>query len=199
MALIKNLKNNAKIEGSNKMNTKKKVDRKARVLVLCTGNSCRSQMAEAYLKRFGINAQSAGIEAHGLNRRAILIMQEDRLDISENTSTRVNHSMFNWADIVLTVCGDADDNCPVLSAKTKKIHIPYRDPAQATGTEKEIMDIFRRVRDEIGEDMKYFSTLLDSGDVVSLEIQSIQRNISKHLLLSQTSYGGEVTSGAINS
>jgi arsenate reductase len=123
-----------------------------RILFLCTGNSCRSQMAEGWARQLGgghIEAQSAGIEAHGKNPRAIAVMSEAGVDISGQQSTRVTDAMIRAADIVVTVCGHADEHCPALPAGVKKIHWPLSDPAKATGSEDEIMAQFRATRDEV--------------------------------------------------
>jgi arsenate reductase len=125
---------------------------KIRVLFLCTGNSCRSQMAEGWARVLGgerVEAQSAGIEAHGKNPRAIAVMYEAGVDISGQESTRVTDDMIARADIVVTVCGHADEHCPVLPPGVKKIHWPLSDPAKATGTEDEILAQFRTTRDEV--------------------------------------------------
>ena len=122
------------------------------ILFLCTANSCRSQMAEAWARQFAppnIQVESAGIEPHGKNPRAIAVMAEAGVDISKQESTRLASSMLAWADVVVTVCGDADENCPVLPAHVHKIHWPLSDPAKATGTEEEIMAVFRKSRDDI--------------------------------------------------
>jgi arsenate reductase len=122
------------------------------VLFLCTGNSCRSQMAEGWARKFApanIQVQSAGIEAHGKNPRAIAVMAEAGVDISNQESTKLVSSMLAWADVVVTVCGHADEHCPVLPPNVHKIHWPLNDPAKATGTEEEIMAVFRDSRDDI--------------------------------------------------
>ncbi len=127
------------------------------ILFLCTGNSCRSQMAEGWARHFAdktFNVQSAGIEAHGKNPRAISIMQETGIDISGQESTRVTPAMLEQADLVVTVCGHADEHCPVLPAGTRKVHWPLDDPAKATGTEEEILQVFRASRDDIRERVK---------------------------------------------
>lgn len=132
------------------------------VLYLCTGNSCRSQMAEGWTRALGggvCEVQSAGIEAHGKNPRAIQVMQEAGIDISGQESTVVTDDMTAKADVVVTVCGHADEQCPVLPNSVKKFHWPLEDPAKAQGSEERIMaafraardDIERRVRDLIGE------------------------------------------------
>jgi arsenate reductase len=127
------------------------------ILFLCTGNSCRSQMAEGWAKSFGsplFEIQSAGIEAHGKNPRAIAVMKEAGVDIAQQESTRVTDSMLEHADLVVTVCGHADEHCPVLPAGVKKEHWPLDDPAKATGTEAEIMEHFRASRDDIKQRVK---------------------------------------------
>ncbi|HKJ10199.1 MAG TPA: arsenate reductase (thioredoxin) [Gammaproteobacteria bacterium] len=122
------------------------------VLFLCTGNSCRSQMAEGWARTLGgdwLTVQSAGIEAHGKNPRAIAVMQDAGVDISAQESTRVTPQMLEAADLVVTVCGHADEHCPVLPAGTRKEHWPLDDPARAAGSEDEIVDVFRASRDDI--------------------------------------------------
>jgi len=122
------------------------------ILFLCTGNSCRSQMAEGWARALsggGHVVQSAGIEAHGKNPRAIAVMGEAGIDISGQASTRVDDAMLAAADLVVTVCGHADENCPVLPPSTRKEHWPLEDPAKATGSEDEVMQVFRASRDEI--------------------------------------------------
>jgi len=122
------------------------------ILFLCTGNSCRSQMAEGWAKHFagmGLDIQSAGIEAHGKNPRAIAVMAEAGVDISAQESTVVTPGMLNAADVVVTVCGHADEVCPALPPGKRKIHWPLSDPAKATGTEDEVLRQFRATRDEV--------------------------------------------------
>jgi len=122
------------------------------ILYLCTGNSCRSQIAEGWTRKLGgdqVEVQSAGIEAHGKNPRAIKIMQEAGIDISGQESTIVSEEMLNLADVVVTVCGHADEQCPVLPPGVKKVHWPLTDPAKATGSESEIMNEFRATRNDI--------------------------------------------------
>jgi arsenate reductase len=109
-------------------------------------------MAEGWARELGGNrvvVQSAGIEAHGKNPRAIAVMREAGIDISSQESTVVTKEMLDKADIVVTVCGHADEQCPVLPAKVKKIHWPLTDPAKATGSEEAVMNEFRATRDEV--------------------------------------------------
>ena len=122
------------------------------ILFLCTGNSCRSQMAEGWARHLGGNtvlAESAGIEAHGKNPRAIAVMAEAGVDISRQESTVVDDDMLARAAVVVTVCGHADEMCPALPSSVRKIHWPLTDPAKATGTDDEIMAAFRATRDEV--------------------------------------------------
>ncbi|MCL5669283.1 MAG: arsenate reductase (thioredoxin) [Gammaproteobacteria bacterium] len=124
----------------------------AHLLFLCTGNSCRSQMAEGFARALGagrVEARSAGIEAHGKNPRAIAVMREAGVDISRQESTRLTPDMLEWADLAVTVCGHADEHCPALPPGVKKIHWPLADPAKAQGSEEEITAVFRATRDDI--------------------------------------------------
>lgn len=123
-----------------------------RVLFLCTGNSCRSQMAEGWLKALGgerFEVFSAGIEAHGKNPRAIAVMQEAGVDISQQQSEILRPGTLKVINLLVTVCGHADAHCPELPATCRKEHWPFDDPAQATGREEDVLNEFRRVRDQI--------------------------------------------------
>jgi arsenate reductase len=130
------------------------------VLVLCTGNSCRSQIADGYLKSFAggkATIYSAGVETHGVNPRAIAVMKEDGVDISGNTSNNVNEYLVVSFDHVITVCDNALERCPVFpSDKAVKHHYNFPDPAKAKGSEDEVMGEFRRVRDMIREYCRNF-------------------------------------------
>jgi len=128
-----------------------------KLLFLCTGNSCRSQMAEGWAKQLApasVTVLSAGIEAHGKNPRAIEVMREAGVDISAQESTRLEPNMLDGIDLVVTVCGHADEHCPVLPTTVKKIHWPLSDPAKAEGSEEEIMAQFRSSRDDIRDRVK---------------------------------------------
>jgi arsenate reductase (thioredoxin) len=132
---------------------------KRRVLFLCTGNSCRSQMAEGWLRVLAgdrFEAMSAGIEAHGQNPRAIAVMREAGVDISGQSSKVVTPEMLENLDLLVTVCGHADETCPALPVRCKKEHWPFDDPAKATGSEDQIMAEFRHVRDQIRARIKRF-------------------------------------------
>ena len=130
-----------------------------KILVLCTGNSCRSQIAEGYLKHFAkdtAKVYSAGIEAHGVNPRAIKVMKEDGIDISNQTSNKVDEYKGIDFDFVITVCDNANERCPVFPSHAKKFHQDFPDPAKAKGTEEEIMNQFRKVRDMIKDYSRNF-------------------------------------------
>lgn len=125
---------------------------KKNILVLCTGNSCRSQLAEGYLRHFHghkANIYSAGVETHGVNPRAIQTMLEDGIDISAHTSNHVDEYLQIPFDLVLTVCDHASERCPIFPSTAMRIHHNFSDPAKATGSEEEIREAFRRVREEI--------------------------------------------------
>lgn len=122
------------------------------ILVLCTGNSCRSQIADGYLKLFAgskANVYSAGVETHGVNPKAIATMLEDGVDISQNTSNNVDEYMDIDFDFVITVCDNAKERCPYFPTNAKKFHHNFPDPAKAVGTEEEVTAEFRRVREMI--------------------------------------------------
>ena len=125
---------------------------KKNILVLCTGNSCRSQLLHGYLAReLGARAAvySAGVEVHGLNPRAVRAMAEDGVDIAAHTSNHVEEYAGVPFDYVITVCDHAHEVCPVFPSTAEKLHRHFPDPAKATGSEEEIMGQFRRVRDQV--------------------------------------------------
>jgi len=138
---------------------------KLKILFLCTGNSCRSQMAEGWARRLKgdvIEAFSAGTENHGLNPNAVKVMAEAGVDISGHVSKRVTDLEIKEFDYVITVCSDADRNCPVFPGKAIKVHHGFDDPprlAKSAKTEEEVLSHYRRVRDEIKE---FVMTLPDS-------------------------------------
>lgn len=127
---------------------------------LCTGNSCRSQMAEGWGKKY-LNDEwevlSAGIEAHGLNPNAVKAMNEVGIDISNQTSDIIDMETLNNAAFVVTLCGDAADKCPMTPPQVKRDHWGFDDPAKAEGTDEEKWATFQRVRDEIGARIKQFA------------------------------------------
>ncbi len=126
-----------------------------KILILCTGNSCRSQMAQGFMKSFdnSLMVESAGTEASGkLNRQAVKVMAELGIDISHHTSDPVQKYLNEEWDYVITVCGGANEVCPVFSGKVKnRLHIGFDDPSDATGTDEFIQSEYHRVRDEIKE------------------------------------------------
>lgn len=127
---------------------------KKNILVLCTGNSCRSQIAEGYLRHFSGNRakiHSAGIETHGVNSKAIQVMMEDGIDISKHTSNNLHEYKEIEFDMMITVCDHAKENCPYFPGNATRFHSSFPDPAKATGSEEEIMNKFREVRDLIKE------------------------------------------------
>ena len=132
---------------------------KPKVLVLCTGNSCRSQIAEGFLRHFSdgkAEVFSAGIETHGLNLKAVETMQEVGIDISHHTSNHIDEYSDLSFDFVITVCDHAETRCPVFPSKAKKFHHNFTDPARAKGTDEEIKNQFRKVRQEIMDYCKRF-------------------------------------------
>lgn len=131
-----------------------------RVLVLCTGNSCRSQIAEGYLRYLaGAKAEifSAGVEAHGVNPQAVETMKEDGIDISKHSSNHIDDYQTIDFDFVITVCDNAKERCPYFPSKAKRIHQNFPDPARANGTNAEISQEFRRVREMIKDFCRQFT------------------------------------------
>ncbi|NGP75532.1 arsenate reductase ArsC [Balneolaceae bacterium YR4-1] len=130
------------------------------ILILCTGNSCRSQMAHGWMEHLDIgnrlNVYSAGIETHGVNPKAIQVMKEAGTDISHHTSNHIDEYRKIDFDYVITVCDHAKEHCPYFPSDALRIHQNFKDPAQATGTDEEILTDFRRVRDEIKEFVEVF-------------------------------------------
>ncbi len=125
-----------------------------KILVLCTGNSCRSQIAEGYLRHFAdgkADVYSAGVEIHGVNPRAVAIMREDGIDISGHTSNNMDEFKGIDFDYVITVCDNAKERCPFFPTKAQRFHHNFPDPAKASGTEVEVMEQFRSVREQIKE------------------------------------------------
>jgi len=131
-----------------------------RILILCTGNSCRSQMAEGFLKSFDrhLVVHSAGTNPSGeIHSKAVQVMNEIGIDISQCTPKNVSQFLEQPFDYVITVCGSAKETCPVFSGEVNQnLHIGFDDPAVATGSEDKIVYEFRRIRDEIGRDFKEF-------------------------------------------
>lgn len=123
-----------------------------KVMFLCTGNSCRSQMAEGFAREYGkgiIEAHSAGLTPAGVNPRAIAVMKEIGIDISSQKSKAIDDKILKQMDVIVTLCGHAEAMCPMTPPEIERIHMPVDDPVSAIGTEKKILKGFRRARDEI--------------------------------------------------
>jgi arsenate reductase len=145
---------------------------KPRVLVLCTGNSCRSHMAEGILRAAAadiLKVHSAGSRPAGyVHPKAIAALAEIGIDISGHTSKHMNEFLDRDIETVITVCGNADQACPVFPGQVQRHHWPFDDPAHATGSEEEIMEEFRRVRDEIATRFRAYAAERRSGKVMSV-------------------------------
>ncbi len=130
-----------------------------KILVLCTGNSCRSQIAEGYLRYFAgdiAEIYSAGIETHGVNPKAVEIMKRDGIDISGHTSNHIDEYADINFDFVITVCDNARESCPYFPSNAIKLHHNFPDPAKARGSEEQIMEQFGKVREMIQEYVRAF-------------------------------------------
>ena len=141
-------------------------DRRPKVLFLCTGNACRSQMAEGWARRVAggrFDVYSAGTDPHGMNPRAMAVMAEAGVDIASHSSKHVDDLKDVRFDYVVTVCGHASENCPVFPGKAKRVHVGFDDPpklAKDAKTEEETLSHYRRVRDEI---RRFVETDLDAA------------------------------------
>ena len=155
-----------------------------KVLFLCTGNSCRSQMAEGWceqLKGDVIESYSAGVETHGLNPKAVQVMAEAGVDISGHRSKHVRELSDVAFDYVVTVCGNAQESCPVFPGKTKVVHVGFDDPprlAKEARTEEEALNHYRRVRDEI---RKFVETLPESLTTLACLARGRDLTYRRHL------------------
>ena len=130
------------------------------ILILCTGNSCRSQIAEGYMRHFAGDkavVYSAGVETHGVNPKAVATMLEDGIDISNHTSNNIDEYKTIDFDYVITVCDNAKERCPFFPTNAYKFHYNFPDPAKATGTDLEIMEKFRSVRQLIKDYCEAFA------------------------------------------
>jgi len=128
-----------------------------KVMFLCTANSCRSQMAGGFAKVFGkglLEVHSAGLFPAGVHRRAITVMKENGIDISNQESKSIDEDLLKKMDIIVTLCDNAEESCPWTPPYIKRVHWPIKDPVGTIGTEEEIMKEFRRARDEIKERVK---------------------------------------------
>ncbi len=134
-------------------------DRSFRILFVCTGNSARSQMAEGFARAYGngkILAFSAGMDPKGLNPYAVEVMREKGIDISHQASKAFTEDLARTMDAVVTVCGSAEERCPLLPPEVRRVHWPLDDPARAEGPPERISEIFRRSRDEIEQRVRKF-------------------------------------------
>ncbi len=130
-----------------------------KVMFLCTGNSCRSQMAEALARHYGhgiIEPYSAGLMPIGVNPIAIKVMKEIGIDISEQTSDAIDEELLKKMDVVITLCSNAETACPETPTRIKRIHWPIDDPVSTVGTEEDVLRAFRKVRDEIKRRIQSF-------------------------------------------
>lgn len=137
--------------------------KKKRILILCTGNSCRSQMAEGFMRKYAsgkAEVYSAGTEVHGLNAKAVEVMSEAGIDISLYKSKSVNQFLGQQFDYVITVCDNARESCPVYTGATTVIHNNFQDPAIAIGSPAEVMQVFRSIRDQIAVFCENFVLIL---------------------------------------
>ncbi|WP_291759624.1 arsenate reductase (thioredoxin) [Lysinibacillus sp. UBA5990] len=126
---------------------------------LCTGNSCRSQMAEGWAKKLlptNWTVKSAGIEVHGVNPNAIKAMEEVGIDVSNHTSDLIDFETLNSATLVVTLCEDAADKSPMTPPHVRREHWGFEDPAKATGTDEEKWTVFQNIRDAIGQRIEHF-------------------------------------------
>jgi len=143
---------------------------KLKILFLCTGNSCRSQMAEGWaraLKTASVEAYSAGIETRGLDPNAVRVMAEAGVDISRQRSKHVNELLDVPFDVVVTVCDHANEHCPIFSRPVRRLHVGFDDPprlAKTARTDEEAIGHYRRVRDEIKAFVEKFPNSLEAGD-----------------------------------
>ncbi len=137
-----------------------------KILVLCTGNSCRSQMAEAFLKSFDRNLEvySAGTQpADRVHPKAVQVMKEAGIDISANKTKTVDRFLAQPFDYVITVCDNAKETCPFFTGRVEhRLHMGFEDPAEATGTEEEVLSVFRKVRDQIEKQFKTFLSNIEN-------------------------------------
>ena len=130
---------------------------KIKILVLCTGNSCRSQMAEGFFREYGkgnVMVKSAGLDPSHVNPTAIEVMNEIGIDISMHSSTSLTEYLNEPFDYVITVCDNAAQKCPAFPRGGERLHWPFEDPHYAKGTKEEVLNFFRKVRDQIGDRIK---------------------------------------------
>jgi arsenate reductase len=141
-----------------------------KVMFLCTGNSCRSQMAEGFARALGqerVQSYSAGLMAAGVHPRAIAVMREEGIDISGQRSKEIDPDLLRTMDVIITLCGNAEGSCPLTPPEIRRIHWPIKDPVGTVGAEEEIMRQFRRARDEIRAHIEEFFKAELRGNVVA--------------------------------
>jgi arsenate reductase len=130
-----------------------------KVMFLCTGNACRSQMAEGFARELGrgaVEVYSAGVIAAGVNARAIEVMKEAGIDISAQSSKKIDEKLLMTMDIIVTLCGNAEMSCPRTPPEIRRLHWPVKDPVGTKGTEEKIMNEFRQARDDIHQRVRAF-------------------------------------------
>lgn len=130
-----------------------------KIMFLCTGNSCRSQMAEGFARALGkgdVEIFSSGLIAAGVNRYAIKVMKERGIDISSQKSKEIDTALLGSMDIIVTLCGHAEASCPATPPHIKRYHLPVDDPVGTVGSEEKILSAFRKTRDEIEEKVRIF-------------------------------------------
>jgi len=134
-----------------------------RVLFLSTGNACRSQMAEAWAKEMAsdlVKVKSAGIEVQGINDIAVSVMSEVGIDMSKQVPARVNGELLEWADLIVTLCDNVEEQCPIVNFDTMKLHLPLRNPAKYKGSDEDVLTAFRQTRDKVKKRVEYVLTQL---------------------------------------
>lgn len=137
-----------------------------KILVLCTGNACRSQMAHGFFEHYSngkFEVYSAGVEVHGVNPWSVKMLAEKSIDISHYTSNHVDEYQNIGFDYVITVCDNAKESCPIFPSEAKTIHHSFEDPGKAKGSDQEVIGVFRKVRDEIEVFVKDFSKNIGEG------------------------------------
>ena len=136
---------------------------RVRVLFLSTGNACRSQMAEAWAKEMAsdlVKVKSAGIEVQGINDIAVSVMSEVGIDMSKQVPARVNGELLEWADLIVTLCDNVEEQCPIVNFDTMKLHLPLSNPAKYKGSDEDVLTAFRQTRDKVKKRVEYVLTQL---------------------------------------
>ena len=134
-----------------------------RVLFLSTGNACRSQMAEAWAKEMAsdlVKVKSAGIEVQGINDIAVSVMSEVGIDMSKQVPARVNGELLEWADLIVTLCDNVEEQCPIVNFDTIKLHLPLSNPAKYKGSDEDVLTAFTQTRDKVKKRVEYVLTQL---------------------------------------